>query len=116
MDMRILRWLAEVSLFVACRKMVGGQCRSYVSRWSKVSAQDEFGVRVGWGVISEHNPVIPTKLPDVADISHTASHNGLGYLAIGHIDVIAGGRADEHFQLNAVIPESLWGTSLYHFS
>ncbi len=94
----------------------GGQCQSYVSRWSEVLAQDEFGVRVGRGVIPEHNPVVPTELTYVADVSRTSSHNGLWHFAIGHVDVIAGRRADKRFQLNAVIPESLWGTSPDHFS
>jgi len=40
----------------------------------------------------------------VADISRTSSHNGLWHFAIGHVDVIAGGGADERFQFNAVIP------------
>ncbi len=55
----------------------GGQRRSYVSCWSKVSAQDEFGVRVSWGVIPKYNPIVPLELTYVADVSRTSSHNGL---------------------------------------
>jgi hypothetical protein len=68
----------------------GGQCRSYVSRWSKVTSKDEFGLGVGRGITPEHNPVIPSKLTDVADVSRTSNHDGLWHFAIGHIDVIAG--------------------------
>ena len=93
----------------------GGQCRSYVSRGSEVSAQDEFGVGVGWGVIPEHNPIVPPELTYVAAVSRTSSHKGLWHFAVSHVDVIAGRRVDKRFQLNAVISESLWGTSPDHF-
>ena len=68
---------------------LGGQCRSNVSRRSEVASKDEFGIGVSRGVIPEHDPVIPSKLADVADVSSTTSHYGLRHFAIGHIDVIA---------------------------
>ena len=64
----------------------------------------------------EHNPVIPSELTYIANVSRVPSHDGLWDLPVGHINVVGRARTYECLQLNAVIPESFGSSGLYHFS
>jgi hypothetical protein len=59
------------------------------------------------GIVTEHNPVIPAKYTDMADVSSIAGHNGLGGLATGIVNVIDCARMDISLQFNAMIPKVL---------
>ncbi len=69
--------------------------------------QDKLVTRVGGFVVTKHNPVVPAKLSDVADVSGITSHNGLRHLASGRIDVIACARADICLKFKAMVPQGL---------
>ncbi len=53
-----------------------------------------------------HNPVVPAKLSNVTDVGGVPSHNGLRYLASGHVNVIACARADICLKLKALAPQT----------
>jgi hypothetical protein len=82
------------------------QCQSSVNGRSKVTTKDELVIRERGFVISKHNPVIPVKLSNVADVSGIPSHNHLRHLASSHVNVIACARADICLQLKAVVPQA----------
>ncbi len=67
-------------------------------------------------VVAKQSQVIPAKLSNAADVSGISSHNGLWHLACGHIDVVAGERADICLELKAMIPQGLEISSLDHFA
>jgi hypothetical protein len=66
-----------------------------------------FVVWKGRAIATEHNPVIPAKFTDMADISSVAGHNGLWGLTMGLIDVIYCARMNISFSFNAVVPKGL---------
>ena len=81
-----------------------GQGRAYVGRWPQVSPKDQLVIWECRDIVPEHNPIIPREFADVADVGSAAGHSGLRDFTIGHVDVIASVRADEGFQLYAVVP------------
>jgi hypothetical protein len=67
-------------------------------------AQYQFVVTVRGFVVTKHNPVVPAKLSNVADVGGITSHNGLGHLASGHLAVITRARADICLKFKAMVP------------
>ncbi len=73
---------------------LGRQCQSSVNGRSKVTTKDKLVIEKGGLAITEHNPVVPTKLSNMADVGFIPCHNCLMHLASCHINVIACARAD----------------------
>ncbi len=66
-------------------------------------AKDELVVGESRDIVPKHDPVIPSKLADMANVGGTAGHDGLRCLTVGHIDIIAGARSDQSLKLDTVI-------------
>jgi hypothetical protein len=81
-----------------------GEGRTDVSGWSEVATEGHFVIGEAGGIITKHDPVIPAKFADMADVSSVAGHNGLGGLTVGLINVIDSARTDISFQFDAVVP------------
>ena len=93
------------------------QCQSNFSGRVQVSAKGQFVIRESDYVycVKEHNPVIPSKLANLTDVSSPPFHDGFWDLPAHGIDVICGVRANQALGLNAVVPKAFRGTSSDHF-
>jgi hypothetical protein len=64
----------------------------------------------------EHNPVIPSKLANLTDVSSPPFHDGFQDLPIRGINIICSVGANQALQFNAVVPKAFRGTSSDHFA
>jgi hypothetical protein len=105
-------------ILVVLLQDLGCQCQSNVSGKSQISAGGQSVVNESNRVdcITEHYPVIPSKLANLTDVSSPPFHDGFRDLPARGIDVIGSMRANQALQFDAEVPKAFWGTGFDHFA